>query len=581
MPNADVGERAMRPTVMGIDHVISSGHYLGAEAGLAILEAGGNAVDAGVAAGICAGVLESEFVSFAGVAPILIYLADRREVVTISGIGPWPKAATCELFQKRFGGAIPHGVMRSVVPSAPDAWITALERYGTMSFAEVAASAIRLARRGFAMYEPFHSLIRDNQKGFGAWPSTAAIFLPGGRVPQVGDVFVQDDLGRTLQFMADQESAAASKGRAAGLAAARDAFYRGDIAHQIVRFMQENDGLLTLDDLAGFRVDVEPAVRTRFQGIDVYACGPWSQGPMLLQELNLLDGMNVAGMGHNSAAYLHAIAEAVKLAAADRDAHYADPKFVDVPMDALLSMEYAAERRKMIRDREAWPDRPPPGRVSGPAWPQTAAKEGAAPGAIEARNGLDTSYVCVVDRHGNAFSATPSDGSTNDPIATGTGLFVSPRGSCSWADPAHPCSIAPGKRPRLTPNPALAIKPGAFVMPFGTPGGDVQTQAMLQVFLNITQFGMDPQFAVEVPRVASYSFPCSFEPHESYPGQLNIEPGIAEDVVDDLAARGHKIVRWPRKVHLAGSVCAIVHDVTRNVRIGAADPRRAAYAVGW
>ena len=563
--------------------MVAAGHYMAAQAGLQVLEAGGNAVDAAAATGIATAVLEPEFVSFAGVAPILIYLAETQEIVTISGLGPWPRAASCAYFQDHHGGAIPPGPLRSVVPAAPDAWITALERFGTMSFGEVAAAAIRFAREGFAVYPTLARMIAEHEATYAAWPTTAPIFLPEGRIPSVGELFVQEDLGRMLQFLADEEAAQAGKSRAAGLEAVRRAFYRGDVAAAIVKFQAENGGLMTAADLAGFRVGVEPPVKTRFNGIDVYGCGPWCQGPMLLQELNIVEGLDLAALGHNTPAYIHSLTETIKLAAADRDAYYGDPRFVDVPMAALLDKEYATRRRALIRDGEAWIDRPPPGEVGGTPWPGPGETGTGGGGALsaEALSGLDTSYLCVIDRWGNAVSATPSDGSTNDPIIPGTGLFLSPRGLSAWTDPSHPCSIAPGKRPRLTPNPALAIRPGEMIMPFGTPGGDVQTQAMLQVFLNIFVFGMEPQAAVEAPRFASYGFPSSFEPHDSYPGRVSLESRIADEVGEILSGWGHDVNWWPERIYLAGSVCAIAKSEATGILRGAADPRRAAYASGW
>ncbi len=563
--------------------MVAAGHYMAAQAGLQVLESGGNAVDAGVAAGIATAVLEPEFVSFAGVAPILIYLAETQEVVTISGLGPWPRAASCAYFHDHHGGAIPPGPLRSVVPAAPDAWITALERYGNMGFGEVAAAAIRFAREGFAVYPTLARMIAEHEASYAAWPTTAPIFLPEGRPPAIGELFVQDDLGRTLQFLADEEAAQAGQGRGAGLDAVRRAFYRGDVAAAIVKFQAENGGLMTADDLADFRVGVEPPVKTRFDGIDVYGCGPWCQGPMLLQELNIVEGLDLAALGHNTAAYIHGLTEAIKLAAADRDAYYGDPRFVDVPMAALLDKDYAARRRALIGDGDAWIDRPPPGAVDGAPWPGPGETGTGGGGTLsaEALSGLDTSYLCVIDRWGNAVSATPSDGSTNDPIIPGTGLFLSPRGASAWTDPSHPCAIAPGKRPRLTPNPALAIRPGEMIMPFGTPGGDVQTQAMLQVFLNIFVFGMEPQAAVEAPRFASYGFPSSFEPHDSHPGRVSLESRIADEVGETLSGWGHDVNWWPEHIYLAGSVCAIGKSEATGILHGAADPRRAAYASGW
>src|SRR5215469_7600306 len=245
-----------RPTIAVTQHAISAGHYLAAIAGFDILQAGGNAIDAGCAAGIALGVLQSDLVDVAGVAPIMIYLAEKQEVVTIAGLGPWPKALDPELFQREHGGKIPKGVLRTVVPAAPDAWITALRRYGTMRFGEVAAAAIRLARDGFPMYPLMAASLKRHEADHRAWPSTAAIFLPNGRPPQPGEVFRQADLAASLQYMADEERAATPRGRQAGLEAARDAFYRGDIARKIVAFMKEQGGLLSAEDLADYHSPV-------------------------------------------------------------------------------------------------------------------------------------------------------------------------------------------------------------------------------------------------------------------------------------------------------------------------------------
>ncbi|MDP6706873.1 MAG: gamma-glutamyltransferase family protein [Alphaproteobacteria bacterium] len=569
----------MRPALQGTRHMVSAGHYLAAHAGFEILEAGGNAVDAGVAGGLVLGVVQSELVNIAGVAPIMIYLAEAREVVTISGLGVWPKALQPDLFQREHDGAIPESILRTVVPAAPDAWITALARYGTMRFGEVARAAIRFAADGFVMHPLMAKLISENADGYRRWPANAAIYLPGGQPPAVGDRFVQADLARTLQYMADEERAAANGDREAALAVARDAFYKGDIAREIVRYHEANGGLMRAEDLAEYRSAVEPPVSTRFRGTDVYACGPWCQGPALPQALNILDGIDLEGLGHNSPAYIHALTETMKLVFADRHAHIGDPRFVEVPLDGLLSEAYAAERRALIRDNEAWPDMPPAGD------PSRGAAIAAATAPVEARDepatALDTSYIAVVDSDGNAFSATPSDTSHNGPVVPGTGLCPSTRGSQSWTDPAHPSSAAPGKRPRLTPNPAIAVRDGEYVMPFGTPGGDVQIQAMVQTFLNLEVFAMEAQTAVEAPRFATASFPNSFEPHNHYPGRLMLEGSIAEETGDALAALGHEVQWWPAGDYKAGAMCLVKSDMASGIYQGAADFRRACYAVGW
>jgi gamma-glutamyltranspeptidase/glutathione hydrolase len=567
-----------RPVITGTRHMISAGHHGAAHAGFCVLEAGGNAVDAGVAAGICLGVLQTDIVNFAGVAPIMLWLADRREVVTIDGLGVWPRAADVEVFRKRFGGKMPPGVLRTVVPAAPDSWITVLERYGTMSFGDVAQYAIRFARDGFAMHPLMQQYIVDHVEGYQRWPANAAVYLPNGRPPAVGELFVQADLGRTIQFMADEEKAHAGKGRLAGLEAARAAFYKGDIAQAIVRHQKEHEGWLTAQDLAEFRVRFEPPVSTRFRGLDVYACGPWCQGPTVPHTLNILSGIDLAAMGHNSPDYVHTLAEALKLAFADRHRYYGDPRFVDVPMQAILSPAFAAERARCIDPKRANPGMPEAGDVRGHAAPK---QPHGTPTAGEPAPPADTSYVCVIDRHGNAFSATPSDESTAVPMVPGMGIIPSSRGSQSWTDPAHPACLAPGKRPRLTPSPGLVLKDGELFMPFGSPGNDIQPQAMVQTLLNMVVFGMDPQSAVEAPRFGTYSYPASSEPHAYHPGMLKLEGRIARATGDALAARGHEVGWWQELEWKAGAVCAISRNSDDGVMSAGADPRRPAYALGW
>lgn len=565
-----------RPLITGTRHIVSAGHHAAAHAGFTILESGGNAIDAGVAAGMACEVLQTDRVNFAGVAPIMIYLADRQEVVNIDGLGTWPRAVTPDYFMKHHGGKMPPGLLRTIVPAAPDAWITALEKYGTMSFGEVASAAIRFARDGFAMHGFMADYIRDHEEEYRRWPSSAEVFLPNGRPPVVGNLFVQRDLGRTIQYMADEEAAHTKHGRTAGLQAARAAFYAGDISATIVKYHRENGGLLSAEDMAQYRVRFEKPLKIRYGGIELYACGPWCQGPVLPQALSVLAGYDLQALGHNSPEYIHVVTEALKLAFADRHRYYGDPNFVKVPMDTLLSPEYAAKRREMIRGNQAWTEMPPAGIVDGTkslALPKPTRGE---PAPL-----ADTSYVCAIDRSGNAFSATPSDGSSGTPVIPGTGLCPSSRGSQSWCDPQLPASVAPGKRPRLTPSPALSLKDGKLYMPFGSPGNDIQPQAMLQFFLNVVVFGMDPQAAVEAPRFATYSFPGSSAPHAYHPGRLNLEARIPKNAGEALARLGHKIAWWPEVEFRAGAVCAIRVDPQTGILQGAADPRRPAYAVGW
>jgi gamma-glutamyltranspeptidase/glutathione hydrolase len=570
-----------RPRIVGTRHMAAAAHYLAAQASFEILEAGGNAVDAGVAGGIALGVLQCEYVHFAGVAPIVIHRADTGETVTISGLGTWPRLADADWFRREQGGRILPNIRCMLVPAAPDAWITALERFGTMSFGEVAAAAIRFGKEGFATQSLSAHLIGVGADAIRQWPQNASIYLPGGTPPRPGARFYQRDLAASIQYMADEEKRAAARaGRAAGLAAARAAFYRGDIARKIADYHREHDGWLREDDLAGFRVDVEASHVVAWRGIEIHGCGPWCQGPVLLQALKLLESGDVAAWGHNTPRYVHHLAEALKLAFADRHHYYGDPKFVPVPMERLLSEDYAAARRGLIREDRAWPEMPPPG---------TAAQLGVdahapADAPISDRPvepAPDTSYVCVVDSAGNAFSATPSDGCLDVPIVPGTGLAPSSRGSQSWTDPDHPACLAPGKRPRLTPSPALARRKDGWIMPFGTPGNDVQPQAMLQVFLNIAAFGMVPQDAVEAPRFASFSFPGSSDPHTYAPGRLALERRFPDEIAASLAARGHTVDWWEPWDWRAGCVCAIVKDAATGMLEGAADVRRPGGVRGW
>ena len=566
----------LQPAITAARHMACAGHWLATQAAFDVLEAGGNAVDAGVAAGLTLGVVHPDQVQVSGVAPIMLYLRETDEVLTISGLGPWPRATRPEVFVHDHGGTLPLGILRTVVPAAPDAWVLALERFGTMAFGDVAAAAIRYAREGFTVHPLMAEYIARFADQYRLWPQNAAVFLPRGRPPAEGELFVQPDLARSLQYMADQERAAAGRGRLAGLAAARDAFYRGDLAAAMVRYHRENGGWLAAEDLAEYRSAIEPPLRIAFRGTEVYSCGPWCQGPVMLQMLRLLDGFDLAALGHNSADYVHLLAEAMKLAFADRHAYYGDPRQVDVPMAALLSPEYARARRALIDPDRASPGMPAPGLPSAVSVP---------PPAMGSTVAGDTSYVCVVDRHGNAFSATPSDTSYESPMIPGLGFVPSSRGSQSWADPAHPSSVRPGKRPRLTPNPALAIRRGEWMMPFGGPGGDLQAQSMLQVFLNHTEFGMPIQDAVEAARFVTYSFPLSFEPHLYHPGRLDVEEPVGAEAGRRLAALGHQVQWRPPLSGNAAGVCAIVAHASSGARsgtlYGGADPRRAARAMGW
>lgn len=555
-----------RPTILGHQHMVAAGHYLAAEAGYAVLEAGGNAVDAGVASAMCLGVVQSDLVGFGGVAPMMIRDPSLGELVTIDGLGWWPEATDINRFIDEFDGLVPRGILRTVVPGAPAAFIAALERFGTMSFGEVAFGAIRAARDGFVMYDLLASTIAEHEHEYREYEENTRIYLPNDAPPKVGSVFRLEKLAATIQFMADQEQAAGGD-RKAGLAAARHAFYEGDIAQTIDRFHRENGGWLTLKDLAGYSVTFDQSVTTRFADATVHACGPWCQGPALTQVLAILEGFDLEALGHNSAAYIHVVAEAIKLVFHDREEHYGDPRHVDVPIDRLTSSQHAAHLRDRIDRARATPH--------GELWDEAGEQELVGEGA------LDTSYTCAIDSDGLVFSCTPSDGSSNTPVVPELGMCLSSRGSQSRADPDHPSSIAPGKRPRLTPNPAIAVCDDGRVVPFGTPGADVQIQAMAQALTNLLVFGMSPQDAVGAPRFSSYSYPQSFAPHNVSPDLLRMEESLVESHGARLSELGHKVEAWPEGNWRAGAVCMIARDGETGVMGGGADPRRPCYVLGW
>jgi gamma-glutamyltranspeptidase/glutathione hydrolase len=558
--------------VIGTRWAVAAGHALASEAAARILGGGGNAIDAGVAAGMCLGVVHPDMVSVAGVAPLLVHLARTGETWEVSGVGPYPRASTPEYFRERHGNQIPPGLARTVVPAAPAAWGEALARWGTMSFAEVAAPSIEHAARGFPVSTFSAYQMAANADKYTRWPTSAALYLREGRAYRTGELLVQAELAETLRRMARAEAKGGGS-REAGIRAAVDEFYRGETARRIAEFHRAEGGPLVYDDLAGYRAEVAPALRTRFGDGEVATCGFWCQGPVLLQMLNVLDGVDLAALGHNSPAYLHQLIETVKLAFADREAYYGDPRFVAVPAERLLSKAYGQARRALIGER-AWHAMPPPGDASAaPAERRLLAVAGGS------SDSLDTSYVAVIDEAGNGFSATPSDPNVDSPVVAGVGCVVSPRGSQGWLDPAHASVVAPGKRPRLTPAPAMALRDGKLLMPFGTPGGDVQQQAMLQVFLNATTFGMPMQRAIEAPRMASRSFPDSFWPHVYAPGKVEMERRIPRETREALSSMGHEVAEWPEWEWRAGAVCAVMVG-PEGTRWAGADPRRGAHAIG-
>jgi gamma-glutamyltranspeptidase/glutathione hydrolase len=566
-----------RPTLIGKRYAIACGHYLPAMAAARILERGGNAVDAGVAASMALAVVQPDIVSFAGVAPTLVYSAGSRAVQSIAGLGYWPKAATADLMRAAGEGVVPQGILRTVLPAAPATHIETLRRFGTMTFEETAQAAYELANDGFAVYPNLARNIEKYQEKYRRWQSSVDLYLPDNRTPAVGEIFRQRELASSIAAMMQAERNAAGD-RDAKLRAAHDCYYKGSIARTIVDYHAANGGLLTAEDMAGFEAPVEASISARYQDYEVHSCDVWCQGIALLQSLRTIEGYDLRALGHNSARYIHFITEALNLAFADREGYIGDPKFRKVPTAGLLSDAYAAAQRARIQADRAFGKLPLPGTPPGTETPPYIAQLDRYP-VKEREPAPDTIYCCVVDGDGNAYSATLSDNARDTPVIPGYGGTVSSRGSQGRLEPGHPAEVMPGKRPRLTPAPAIALRDGEFFMGFGTPGGDVQCQAMLQVFLNVTQFGMAMQQAIEEPRFGTFLFPNSFAPHGI--GHFNVEKRVAETVISELKSLGHPVEMWSALTPAAGAVCAVMRDPHTGWKHAGADPRREAYAVAW
>lgn len=584
-------DAATRPLIMGTRGAVVSGHHQASDAGLTMLKNGGNAIDAGVATVFAQAVVEFDRFGIGGEVPVLIYLADEKKVISLSGQGTAPRAATIEWFQSRDIDLVPmDGFLAATVPSVVDTLILALDEHGTMSLGEVLAPAIDLAERGFAVHPEFKMHIEEQEQRFRSeWTTSGKIFLPDGKVPEIGDLFVQRDLARTLTRLVEAEAAHKEEGRSAGLKAARDLFYAGEMAEEIVAFQKnlklkdangfESAGLLEVADLAGFHSRIEEPTRTTYRGIDVYKAGFWTQGPVLLQALNIVEGYDLQALGHNSPEYIHLLAEAMKLAFADREWYYADPDFVGVPQQGLLSKEYAAKRRDLI-DLEHASVTLRPGDPY-PFQPQQAAHR-PIPEAIDFRPGeVGTTGTRVADAEGNVFSATPSGGwFRHSPIIEGLGFVLGTRAQIFWLDEDKANKLEPGKRPRSTLTPSLALKDGKPFLAWGTPGGDVQDQVNLQFLVNVVDFEMDIQEAIDAPYFQILDFPSSFYPRRFSPGVMRLEDRIDTAVIEKLAELGHQT--RPAGDWSLGDTTALMVDPERGMLFGAASPRRhKSYALAW
>ncbi len=578
----------LQPLIMGRHGMVASGQFSATMAGLHILKAGGNAIDAGVAAGIAINVVLFDRTSFAGVAPIILYHAETKSLVTLDGLGVWPRLANIEYFHRNFGGKMPKGIMRTVTPGAPDSWLYALAEYGTMTLAEVLEPSWEMAAKGAPVSAGVALGLSGLEKNLEQIdPEAQRVFFPGGHAPKAGDILVQADLGRLFKALMDEEAKARKEGlgRKEAIRRARDLFYKGWIAREISDFYESHGGWLRYDDLASHRVEISAPLHTNYRGYDVYACGPWCQGPLLIQFLNILENFDLDKMEHNSAQYIHLLVEAMDLAFSDRENFYGDPRAVEVPLAGLTSKEYAKMRASLVNMERATGRMPRPGNP----WEFQPGAGGRQVNPVDISGYLDpeagvqrdTSYVAVGDEHGNLFSATPSDPVFDTSVIPGLGIACSGRGSQSRLQQGHPSALAPGRRPRLTPNPALAMLDGQPFVAFGCPGSDVQTQGMLQFFLNLVDFGMNVQEAIEAPRVCSYNFPGSFAPWVYYPGRVDVETRMDSAALEALKAMGHDIRPLGRWSAAASSMHAVLLNPSSGAMLGGADPRREGSAAGW
>jgi len=579
-------DRLTRPVVSGFRVMATAGTSLTTAAAIRVLNRGGNAIDAGVAAAVAAAVVEpTASYSLPTEVVGLIYDAKSCQVIALNGQGCAPGNMTIELFRSRGQKLIPVGPganspLSFTLPGTIDAWAVAVEHHGRLSFAEVLEPAIDYAENGFPMYRYMSLLLKSPEiaRQFEFFPQGAAYFRPNGRAPEPGERFIQKDLANVLKTMVRAEEQARSHGRAAGLQAGRDIFYRGDIARSIVSFSEQVGGLLTLSDFANYHSKLEAPVQSTYRDLEIYGHHTWSQSATLLQALNILEGFDLQDLGHNSPAYIHVLTEALKLAMADRERYYGDPEFVHVPLEALLSKDYAAERRKLIDLNKAAPEMPPYGDpVAGRAVGGTMEVNGFRGPVGGSTDG--TTHLSVVDEEGNIFLATPSGGRLNGGcVVPGMGFTLSHRSEIFYLDPNHANALQPGKRPRTTLVCYFVFKDHQPWLTLGCPGGDNQVQADLQLFLNVVEFGMNPQAAVEAARFSSSCFPGSFYPHAYAPGQLNVELGIPTHVRNELALKGHRLNPVPN-----AGIGAIVTrlDAEMGTRSAGADPRRPTYAFGW
>ena len=596
--------RTQKPPLHGQHWMAITGKPLGATAGAKIFERGGNAVDAACAM-IAATSTMWDVLHWGGETQALIFDPRTKQVIAINGLGMAPTGATAAFFKgKGFKYPPAYGPLAAVTPGTPGGIILMLQEYGTLSLAEVLAPAIELAD-GYPIDGETADLIERWKGKLKEWPYSKQVMLPhlgaAREAPRAGEIFRQPDLAATLRKMVEAEklALAAGKSRKEALQAAYDRFYRGDIAQEFVRGVQEQGGLITLDDLARWKPLVEQPLSTSYRGVEVYKLDVWTQGPALLQSLNILENFDVRAMGYNSANYIHAVYQAMNLAFADRDFYYGDPHFPPAtPTRGLLSKEYAKQRAATIRmdrnDVNAGPGDPYPFQGGkNPYTDQLLRQRKTALDALEkteltAQQLADfeagfksgTTTVMAADANGWLVSVTPSGGWVPATIAGHTGIGLSQRMQSFVLDAAeNPFNVvAPGKRPRVTLTPSLALKNGKPWLAFGVQGGDSQDQNLLQFFLNVQEFGMTPQEAAEAANFNSYQMKASFDQHESQPGRIVLNSSMPQWVTKELVARGFK----PEfEARTSGPINAIMVDPDNGTFWGGSSNHGEDYGIGW
>jgi gamma-glutamyltranspeptidase/glutathione hydrolase len=586
-------QRPVRLASRGTHGAVAAGSEYATEAGMRLYVQGGTAIDAGVATMLAASVVEFSHFGFGGEAPILVRTKDGK-VHAIAGVGTMPKLATAQYFRDHKVGEdemteppepggvknwVPvAGILPALVPGVAEGALVTLKEYGTKSFQEVVQPAIDLAD-GFPVDEMRVNAIYGSLRFLEKWPDSRKVFVPNGRPPMPGEILRQPDLARTLRSMADVEKKALAAGasRAKAIDAVRDYFYRGEIAHRIDAFSKAHNGFLRYEDMAAFHVEPEDAVSTTFKGYTVYKPGFWSQGPAMIEALNILESFDLPGLRLNSTEYIHTLVEALKLAYADRDTYYGDPRFNKIPAETLLSKEYAAERRKLIGQEGSLEFRPGKIGEKPPVHPYFAEiARYKIPDALLAK---DTTCVDAIDKDGVAFSATPSGAWMPSYIAGDTGIPLTQRAQSFLLTPGHPNELAPGKRPRVTLSPTLVTSPDKTVIALSTPGGDNQDQGLLQVLFDAVFFGMNAQAAVEAPRFQTEHLVSSFDNHAMSPGQLLLDERTLQQVVTDLQKRGHKVEIRSR--YQSGSAPVMVRLTPFGLIEAGADPYYYRSAQAW